>query len=64
MTEENVPPGKCYLNHIAVDDGIRGKGIGKILMEKVEKEARARQCKVGAYGGSYHAFFSASFLGL
>lgn len=42
VTKEKVPRGKCYLDHIAVDAGFRGRGIGKALMEKAEQEARAR----------------------
>ena len=50
VTTEEVPPGKCYLNHIAVDEGFRGKGIGKVLLDKAEKEARVKGCKVrGCY---------------
>ena len=30
-----------------MDEGFRGKGIGKVLMEKAEQEARARGCTVG-----------------
>ena len=37
---------KCYLDHIAVDAQFRGRGIGTVLMEKAEQEARARGCSV------------------
>ena len=43
---ESIPRGKCYLECIAVEDGYRGKGIGKILMERSEYEARSRKCSV------------------
>ena len=46
VLNENVARGKCYLDHIAVDEGFRGKGIGKVLMEKAEYEARMRGCSV------------------
>ena len=44
--DESVPRGKCLLDCIAVEDGYRGKGIGKILMERSEYEARSRKCSV------------------
>lgn len=46
VLNENVARGKCYLDHIAVDEGFRGKGIGKVLMEKAEYEARMRGCSM------------------
>ena len=46
VVDEDVSRGKCYLDHIAVDAGFRGKGIGKVLMDKAEYEARIRNCSV------------------
>lgn len=37
---------KCYVDHICVTDQARGKGVGKILLERAEYEARKRDCKV------------------
>ncbi|XP_053398045.1 uncharacterized protein LOC128556563 [Mercenaria mercenaria] len=35
---------KCYLDHISVDESARGKGVGKVLMQRTEYEARSRNC--------------------
>ncbi|XP_060591375.1 uncharacterized protein LOC132746289 [Ruditapes philippinarum] len=35
---------KCYLDHICVDEMARGKGVGKVLMQRAEYEARLRNC--------------------
>ena len=43
---ESVKHGKCYLEVIAVEDGFRGRGMDKALMDRAEQEARARHCKV------------------
>ncbi|XP_053396632.1 uncharacterized protein LOC123552723 [Mercenaria mercenaria] len=37
---------KCYLDHICVDESARGKGVGKVLMQRAEYEARARNCSI------------------
>ena len=37
---------KCYLDHICVSETARGKGVGKILMQRAEYEARLRNCTV------------------
>lgn len=43
---DNPRPGKCYLSHICVNESARGKGIGNLLLERAEYEARARNCSV------------------
>lgn len=43
-TNETVPFRVAYLDHICVDENFRGKGIGKILMDKAEYEARLKGC--------------------
>ncbi|XP_052067768.1 uncharacterized protein LOC127707270 [Mytilus californianus] len=43
--EKNVPVGYCYIEAICVDDKFRGKGIGKVLMDVVETDARKQNCK-------------------
>ena len=46
-TEKNVPVGYCYIECICVDGKFRGKGIGKVLMDVVETDAkRNHNCKV------------------
>ena len=45
-TNETVPFRVAYLDHICVDENFRGKGIGKILMDKAEYEARLKGCSV------------------
>ncbi|KAK3096858.1 hypothetical protein FSP39_004049 [Pinctada imbricata] len=41
----SVSKGKCYLDHICVDERFRGKGIGKVLMTVGENEARRNGCR-------------------
>ena len=43
---EHVSRDTCYLNTIAVDDTCRGRGIGKVLLDFADEEARRRNCKV------------------
>ena len=43
---ESVPARKCYLEVLCVESTQRGLGIGKLLMERTEYEARARNCRV------------------
>ena len=50
---ESVPRGKCLLDCIAVEDGYRGKGIGKILLDRSEYEARSRKCSVSRKKSRY-----------
>lgn len=45
-TSTEVPAGKCYVDHITVDSRFRGKGIGKILLDMAEIDAKKRGCKV------------------
>ncbi|KAK3098333.1 hypothetical protein FSP39_018523 [Pinctada imbricata] len=42
---KSIPRGKCYVDHICVDENFRGKGIGKALMEFCDIEARRIGCK-------------------
>ena len=46
IQERKIPQGKCNLDAIAVEDGFRGRGIGKALLDGAEQEARSRNCKV------------------
>ena len=48
MLDEKVPLGRCYVDRIAVEEDFRGKGIGKVLLEQAEKEARSRHCDVSS----------------
>ena len=43
---EQVPRDMCYLNTIAVDDSFRGKGIGKVLLDFADEQARKHGAKV------------------
>lgn len=45
-TPNDYPAGKCYLDHICVDAKFRGKGIGKVLLDMAEIDAKKRGCKV------------------
>ena len=42
---DNVPEGDYYLQAVAVDDRHRGKGVGSLLMDHSEQEARAAGCR-------------------
>ncbi|VDI31786.1 Hypothetical predicted protein [Mytilus galloprovincialis] len=44
-TTENVPVGHCYIECICVDDKFRGKGIGKVLLNVVETDAKHHNCR-------------------
>lgn len=44
-TSSEVPAGKCYVDHICVDSRFRGKGIGKVLLDMAEVDAKKRGCK-------------------
>ena len=46
LLSEDVPAGSCYVDHICVDSKFRGKGVGKVLLEKADAEARLKGCKV------------------
>lgn len=39
-----IPPNYCYLDHICVDASVRGKGIGKILLNLADSEGRRKNC--------------------
>ena len=46
VSANSVPPETCYIDQICVDSQFRGKGIGKVLMDRADYEAKARQCRV------------------
>lgn len=46
LLEEPVSHNKCYIDHICVSSEFRGKGVGKVLMERADYEARKNGCKV------------------
>ena len=50
IEEDTVDAGVCYLDHICVDSDFRGKGIGKVLMERAEYEALKNSCHVSVQG--------------
>ena len=41
---EHVPDGDFYLQAVAVDDDQRGNGIGSLLIDHIEAQARAEGC--------------------
>jgi len=47
--QENVAEDSCYIDHIAVEDKFRGKGVGRLLVEKAEYEAKHHGSKVISY---------------
>merc|ERR1711976_771876 len=44
VTDESVPRKACYIDHIAVDERFRGKGVGKVLMQRADYEAKRNGC--------------------
>ncbi|XP_062612856.1 uncharacterized protein LOC134274599 isoform X1 [Saccostrea cucullata] len=42
---EKAPPGKCYLDAIGVDAKFRGKGVGKVMLDAADADARRKGCK-------------------
>lgn len=38
--------GKCCVDHIGVNSEFRGKGIGKVLLDMAEIDAKRKGCKV------------------
>lgn len=44
LLNNNCKKGECYIDHICCDNNFRGKGVGKVLMERAEWEARKRGC--------------------
>ncbi|XP_061169437.1 uncharacterized protein LOC133178746 [Saccostrea echinata] len=45
VSGEDIPRGKCYVDHIGVDARFRGRGIGKVLLDMAEIDAKRRGCK-------------------
>ncbi|XP_011420063.3 uncharacterized protein [Magallana gigas] len=41
----DTPPGKCLIDMICVDTKFRGKGIGKVLLDMADMDAKKRGCK-------------------
>lgn len=46
IADESVAAGSAYVEMICVDSDYRGKGIGKVLLDKAEAEARRNNCSV------------------
>ena len=44
-THADIPDGKAYVDHISVSSKFRGKGVGKILLDMADMDARKRGCK-------------------
>nr|XP_022291375.1 uncharacterized protein LOC111102799 [Crassostrea virginica] len=44
-TKVDIPADKAYVDHICVLSKFRGKGIGKILLDMADMDARKRGCK-------------------
>ncbi|XP_048767663.2 uncharacterized protein LOC125674541 isoform X2 [Ostrea edulis] len=44
-TEFEIPLGKGYIDHIGVDARFRGKGIGKVLLDMAEIDAKRKGCQ-------------------
>ena len=44
--QEDVKKGQCYVETLAVDASMRGKGVGKMLLDFADNTARARGCHV------------------
>ncbi|CAH1233468.1 Hypp752 [Branchiostoma lanceolatum] len=44
LENDNIPVGQCYLDHIGVDASFRGKGIGKVMLDRADHEAREHGC--------------------
>ena len=66
ISDNDVPAGTCYIDHICVDGNYRGKGIGKVLMERADYEAKAKGCRVRLqtlyFSISINAFFVFSYI--
>ncbi|XP_019625420.1 PREDICTED: uncharacterized protein LOC109470785 [Branchiostoma belcheri] len=43
-TESSIRLGECYVDHIGVDASFRGRGVGKMLLERADFDARQRGC--------------------
>lgn len=41
---EDVKQRECYVSHICVNEFARGKGVGKLLLDRADYEARLRNC--------------------
>ena len=46
LSESSIPKGTAYIDHICVDSSFRGKGVGTVLLERADYEARLRGCYV------------------
>nr|XP_022293887.1 uncharacterized protein LOC111104311 [Crassostrea virginica]XP_022293888.1 uncharacterized protein LOC111104311 [Crassostrea virginica]XP_022293889.1 uncharacterized protein LOC111104311 [Crassostrea virginica] len=44
-THADIPEGKAYVDHISVSSKFRGKGVGKILLDTADADAKKRGCK-------------------
>ena len=47
VLNEKVPANTVYVDHICVDSAFRGKGVGKVLLDRADYEARQRNARVG-----------------
>ena len=53
----DIPDGKAYVDHISVSSKFRGKGVGKILLDTADADAKKRGCKA-----SINGFFNFTFI--
>ena len=56
-THADIPDGKAYVDHISVSSKFRGKGVGKILLDTADADAKKRGCKA-----SINGFFNFTFI--
>lgn len=45
-SKDEVPPENCFLHYLSVDAKFRRKGIGKMLLNTAETDAKEKGCPV------------------